>query len=128
MGFGNPVAERAAIERTYEDTCTIVRMIPVTVNNISKSQETIIVANALCALSQKSLKPTNQTDAQNEIEYDIKLFIAPDTPIEAGDMITVKRFGRDNPASNIVITFESASRPMIYPTHQEVMLKERDRA
>lgn len=128
MGFGNPIAERAAIERTYEDTCNIVRMIPVTVNNISKSQETTVVSNAICALSQRSLKPTNQTDAQNEIEYDIKLFISPDIPVEAGDVITVKRFGRDNPASTIMLTFESASRPMIYPTHQEVMLKERGQA
>lgn len=128
MGFGNPLAERTAIEMTYEDTCTIVRMIPLTVNNISKSQETTVVSNAICALSQRSLKPTNQTDAQNEIDYDIKLFIAPDTIVEAGDMITVKRFGRDNPASSIMLTFESASRPMIYPTHQEVMLKERGQA
>jgi len=128
MGFGNPIAERAAIERTYEDTCTIARLMPVTVNNISKSQETTVVSDAICALSQRSLKPTNQTDAQNEIEYDIKLFISPDILVEAGDVIAVKRFGRDNPASTIMLAFESASRPMIYPTHQEVMLKERGQA
>ena len=50
--FGNPVAERAAIEMTYEDTATISRTEPVTgANHITKAAPVVKYSEIICALS-----------------------------------------------------------------------------
>ena len=125
--FGNPAAERAALEMTYEDTCTIYRMEEVTGSNkITKAERVPVAENVICSLSSMQIRPSEQTAAQNDIEYTVKLFLGPEINIRPGDQIDVKRFGRVNPASETVLKYESTGQPMIYATHQEIMVKGRD--
>ncbi|WP_038289801.1 hypothetical protein [Acetivibrio straminisolvens] len=125
--FGNPAAERAAIEMTYEDTCTIYRMAEVTGSNkITKMERVPVAENVICSLSSMQIRPSEQTAAQNDVEYTVKLFLGPEINVLPGDQIDVKRFGRVNPASGTVLKYESTGQPMVYATHQEIMVKGRD--
>jgi len=50
--FGNPAAERAAIEMTYEDTATIGRTEPATgANHITRAAPAVKYSEIICALS-----------------------------------------------------------------------------
>ncbi len=120
-------AERMAIEATYEDTCMIYRTETRTVDNIADPVKIFVAGGVICALSQKSLTSSNQTDAQNEVSYEIKLFLPPGITILPGDEIAVKRFGRSNPVASEQL-YSSAGQPMLYATHQEVIVKARSRA
>ncbi|MEA4831936.1 hypothetical protein SDC9_75301 [bioreactor metagenome] len=114
MSFGYAAAERAAIERTYEDTAIISRTTPQTgTNKITKSVPSVVYSNIICALSKGSDK-SEQTKAQNKIDYDAVVFSPPDFLILPGDKIALKRFGRSDPNSSIVYNFEVVGRPSIY--------------
>ena len=48
--FGNPAAERAAIEMTYEDTATIGRTEPATgANHITRAAPAVKYSEIICA-------------------------------------------------------------------------------
>lgn len=127
MGFGNLSAERAAIERTYEDTATVSRTAPQTgTNNITKSVPSVVYSAIICALSQSGSDKSQQTEAQNRIDYDAIIFAGPDLMIRPGDRVSLIRFGRDNPNSPIVYDFEVVGRPSVYATHQEIKVKDGD--
>lgn len=129
MAFGNASAERAALEATYEDTAKVSRTGPIRgTNNISKSVPGVIYDEITCALSLSGSDKSNQTKAQNTIDYDAVIFFPPDIMILPGDTIQVKRFGKDNPNSTILLNYESVGRPSLYPTHQEVKVKDGDLA
>ena len=119
--FGQPDVERKMIESTYEDICKISRYQDETVDFITKSVPVVVAENVICALSQSGLNPTTQTDSANNINYNIKLFLAPEIKINPGDQIEVLRFGKE-------YLFESSGEPMVYATHQEVILVDRRRA
>jgi len=52
MAFGSPVAERAAIESTYEDTATVYRTAPKRgANGLSASVPDVVYSGIICALS-----------------------------------------------------------------------------
>jgi hypothetical protein len=74
-----------------------------------------------CALSQMVLKPTTQTESQNTIDYEAKLFISPDIEVKPGCEIEVFRLGR-------VTLFKSTGEPFVYASHQEILLKRHQRA
>ena len=127
--FGNPAAERAAIEMTYEDTASVSRTEPVTgANNITKPAPVVKYSEIICALSYTGSDKSNQTKAQNEVEYDAVIFAAPDLLVLSGDSVTLKRFGRDDTASQLLLTFEVVGRPAVYATHQEIKVKDGDLA
>lgn len=127
--FGNPAAERAAIEMTYEDTASVSRTEPVTgANNITKTAPVVKYSEIICALSYTGSDKSNQTKAQNEVEYDAVIFAAPDLLVLPGDSVTLKRFGRDDTASQLLLTFEVVGRPAVYATHQEIKVKDGDLA
>lgn len=127
--FGNPAAERAAIEMTYEDTASVSRTEPVTgANNITKAVPVVKYSEIICALSYTGSDKSNQTKAQNEVEYDAVIFAAPDLLVLPGDSVTLKRFGRDDTASQLLLTFEVVGRPAVYATHQEIKVKDGDLA
>jgi hypothetical protein len=127
MGFGNTSAERAAIERTYEDTAEVSRTVPQTgANNITKSVPSVVYSSIICALSHTGSDKSQQTEAQNRIDYDAVIFAGPDLLIRPGDRISLKRFGRNNPESPIVYEFEVVGRPSVYATHQEIKVKDGD--
>lgn len=114
---------RKAIEKLYDSTCTISRY----VKGKKASSETrlgpapeIVCADQPCRLSQKALASNGQTEVQNDIVYETKLFIAPDIPIIQGDTIMVTRYG--------VTQSYTAGEPFIYPTHQEISLRREGKA
>ena len=126
---GNATAERAAIEMTYEDTASVSRTEPVTgANNITKTALVVKYSEIICALSYTGSDKSNQTKAQNEVEYDAVIFAAPDLLVLPGDSVTLKRFGRDDPSSQLRLTFEVVGRPAMYATHQEIKVKDGDLA
>lgn len=114
-------AQRKIIESTYTDICNIYSFEKQLKGSISTNIKILKYENIKCALSQKDLKSTNQTESQNKIDYQIKLFISPDIQIAAGSHIEVKHCGR-------LYDFVQASEPFVYPTHQEIILKREIRA
>ena len=119
--FGNPAAERAAIEMTYEDTATISRTEPVTgANHITKAVPVVKYSEIICALSYSGSDKSQQTDAV--------LFASPDLLVLPGDRVSLKRFGRMDPTSQRLLTFEVVGRPDVYATHQEIRVKDGDLA
>ena len=127
--FGNPGAERAAIEMTYEDTATISRTEEQTgANKITKAVPAVIYSEIICALSYSGSDKSRQTKAQNDVDYDAVIFAAPELVILPGDRVSLKRFGREDPASQRLLSFEVVGRPAVYQTHQEVRVKDGDLA
>ncbi len=122
--FGNPYAERMALEATYEDVATVTR------NKAERGPDGLarltlvdVYDGIICALSKKS-DSSAQTDAQQNIRRDMTLYTSPDKAIIAGDTVTVTRYGRIFPTSERVHTFEVVGVPVWYPTHIEVALKD----
>lgn len=109
-------AAREAVEKLYEDLATINRY----AKGKKPSGETALILQPLhkdiaCRISQKALGSNGQTEAQNEIRYEIKLFLAPEIEIHQGDVIEVTRGG--------VVRTYTAGEPFFYPTHQEISLQ-----
>ncbi|GJM73001.1 hypothetical protein HMSSN036_52170 [Paenibacillus macerans] len=87
-----------------------------------------VYSDQACRISQKALGRNGQTEAQNDIAYETKLFIAPELEIKQGDMLEVTR-GRITAAGwePIAATRKYTSgEPFIYPTHQEVSLERKE--
>lgn len=118
MGFGIPVAERTALEATYEDTAIIQKVVTETVGSIDRTKPAELASGVPCALSWKS-DSSRQSDAQQDVEYDRILFIAPELEILPGYFITVNRLGKDE-------YYEVVGKPVRYITHQQVFLRGRD--
>lgn len=127
--FGNVTAERAAIEITYEDTAAVSRTEPKTgANKITKVVPVVIYNEIICALSYTGSDKSNQTKAQNEVDYDAVIFAAPDLLVLPGDSVSLKRFGREDPSSQRLLSFTVVGRPPVYATHQEIKVKDGDLA
>lgn len=124
--FGNPYAERMALESTYEDTATITRAgYQKADDGFDKPNDGDVYTDIICALSKVS-DTSAQTDAQQNIRRDMTLFVSPDKDIHAGDRVTVKRFGRLDGASTYDHHFEVVGVPVRYATHVEAALKDVD--
>lgn len=116
---------RKAIESLYDCTCNIYRYEkykdPVTketktgINPIPKHEK------QSCKVSKQSLSKNNQSDTTNNINYELKLFIAPELDIRQGDTIEViNKLG--------ITTKYKAGEGFPYSTHQEVILNKEDKA
>lgn len=123
---------RAAIERLYEDRATIKRH----GKSRKPSGETtlglvVIHEDQPCRLSQKQLAVNGQTEAQNDIAYDAKLFISPDLEIRQGDDVVVTR-GKNTATGwqpiGAAVTYTAGEPFPPYPTHQELNLSRRGTA
>ena len=64
--------------------------------------------------SRKDLEDRNPTS-----EF-IKIFCAPNIPIQKGDYLVVKRLNDDGSTANLYTAY--AGKPMLYPTHQQIMM------
>lgn len=114
-------AHRKAIESIYEDRATIKRNLEVQApNKATRSQLQVIYTEQPCRLSQKSLGSNSQTEVQNDIVYETKLFIAPELEIRQGDVIEVIRGGSTR-------TY-AAGEPFVYSSHQEISLQRKEYA
>jgi hypothetical protein len=133
--FGNSIAERKALELTYEDTADIFRPRPVmpelTVsvfddvadNEISVFCNVLMHKDIVCGFSYVS-DNSRQTGSRQNIDITAQLFAAPKLRVLPGDKINVRRFGRDNPETAMILTFEVVGQPEVYATHQQINLKE----
>lgn len=79
-----------------------------------------IYTDQACRISQKALGTNGQSEAQNDIRYETKLFIAPELEIKQGDEVIVTR--------GTVTRKYQAGEPFPYPSHQEVSLQRKGRA
>lgn len=121
---------RAAIERLYTDRVTVYRYGDAKDPNTKKTKQTPQPAhsNQPCRLSQKALGQNGQTEAQNDIRYETKLFLAPETEILQGDMLEVTR-GRLTPSGWEAIALArkyTAGEPFVYSTHQEISIQRKE--
>jgi hypothetical protein len=108
---------RRAIERMYTDRATIFRYQQVK-DPVTKETKLVmqpVYADQPCRISQRALATNGQTEAQNEIRYETKLFIAPELGIRQGDMLEVTR--------GTMTRQYTAGEPFLYSTHQEVSLQ-----
>lgn len=120
----NYTKHRKAIEKLYDAACTITRYKkekdPATKETKLVPEETPVCVEQPCRISQKSLATNGQTEAQNSIRYEIRLFTAPEIEIRQGDEISVTRYG--------INSHYQAGEPFSYPTHQEVSLQRKGKA
>lgn len=115
---------RKAIESLYDSTCTIrayekfkdpvTKETKIGINPVPKYE------NKPCKVSKQSLSKSNQTDTVNVVNYETKLFIAPEVVINQGDEIEVTKLG--------VVAKYTAGEGFIFNTHQEVILSKKDKA
>lgn len=118
--LSNHSFERKEIEKTYFDKANIYRNEKIKVNGQTKFIPKLIYENQPCALSKKTLADNNQSDSNNQIGYNVTLFIAPEIDIKQGDLIDVNHFDK--------VKKYVAGEPFEYVTHQEVNLLREDRA
>lgn len=112
---------RRMVERLYEDRATIIRHVEEQKPWGETTLVPVVVAeNVPCRLSQRAIGVSNQTESVNRIEYETKLFVAPEVDVRAGDVIAVTKAG---------VTREYvAGEPFVYATHQEVILTRKEKA
>lgn len=111
---------RRAIERLYTDRVTVYRYEKIK-NPVTKETELVlntVYVDQPCRLSQRTLAANGQTEAENIIQYETKLFIAPELEIRQGDMLEVAR-------GNVTRRY-TAGEPFVYPTHQEISIQRKD--
>ncbi|MFX3631857.1 MAG: ABC transporter ATP-binding protein [Candidatus Pristimantibacillus sp.] len=107
---------RKAIEKMYAHKATISRHVKSEKGSgATKVQLSVVYENQACRLSQSGSGKNNQSPAQNDIQYELRLFIAPEIIITQGDEITVAYEG-------IVMTYV-AGEPFRYSSHQEINLE-----
>lgn len=120
----NYIRHRRAIEKLYDSTCTISRYTETETTSgetrLSEDPE-IIYTDKPCRISQKALGGNKQTEVQNDISYEIKLFIAPEIILKQGDIIAVTRLGNTQ-------NYTAGEPFPPYPTHQEVSMLRKGKA
>jgi hypothetical protein len=117
----NYIKHRKAIEKLYEDRATIKRggkSKDPTTKETKQTPMSVVYADQPCRLSQKTLATNGQSEAQNDIRYETKLFIAPELDIRQGDAIEVIR-------GAVTRTYE-AGEPFPYGSHQEISLQRKE--
>lgn len=114
---------RRTIEKMYDDKATISRHVNVKdpVTKKTKQELQPVYEDQPCKLSQLSLPQNGQTEAENDIKYNAKLFIAPELEIMQGDVIEVLR-----KATGLKESYTAGKPFPPYSSHQEVNLSVKD--
>lgn len=114
---------RRIIERMYEDRATISRHASIKDPDTKETKQVLqpVYTDQPCKLSQTSLPRNGQTEDANNLQYDAKLFIAPELEIKQGDVIAVTRA-----ATGRVETYTAGQPFPPYKSHQEVLLSAKD--
>ena len=82
MGFGNPAAERAALEQTYEDRTDVLRPGRDREGNLTRTVYELVYGALPCALSRAGVQSrlsrerSGQNRAENRLDYDAVLFLS----------------------------------------------------
>lgn len=112
---------RKAQESLYDAVCTIKGVVDYTKPNGATGQrEETYITDQPCRVSKKSLNTADQGEEANSIDYIPELFLSPDYEIRPGSTITVTQI-----INGRVITtdYEQSGVPAVYQTHQEIMMK-----
>ena len=116
----NVARYRRVIERLYTDRCTIYRYQAMKDPDTKETKQVLqpVYVDRPCRISQRALGTNDQTEAQNDIRYETKLFIAPELEIRQGDSIEVTR--------ESMTRLYTAGEPFLYSTHREVSLQRKE--
>lgn len=109
-----------AIEKMYVDSADVYRYEDIRDpdTGVTKKVPVLKYEKQSCRISQRALAANAQTEAQNDIQYETKLFISPDLELQQGDLLQVTRGG--------VQRKYVAGEPFLYPTHQEVSIQRKE--
>ena len=110
---------RSAIEATYSGLMTVYRRFPKIENGRTVFREEAVYTALPCALS-RGASTRRQGDALRNntiatVQYDAKVFLAPEPLIPPGSRVLVLQDGMSR-------NFVTSGEPMVYPTHQEIVL------
>lgn len=105
----------AAIERLYDDTCTVYEYEPYKVGNLTKHREKVLHAGIPCRLSYSSSPDNTQSDAAAATTQTISLFVNPSYNIPSGCKIEVMHKGAKT-------DYSASGQPRLYVSHQEIEL------
>jgi hypothetical protein len=126
----NVSKHRQAIERMYTDRVTVYRHEKVKdqTTKATKLVPVVLYADQPCRLSLKQLAQNSQTEAQNDIGYESKLFIAPEAEIKQGDVLKVTRGRMSSTGWESIAPMRkyAAGEPFPYSTHQEISLQRQE--
>lgn len=115
---------RAMIEETYDGTCSVYIYGKTTdpTTHITTKGETLIYEDIPCRISFKNnnLNDSIPTETASVPVQKIKLFTAPENTIPKGSKIEVTQ-------NNVTRAYKSSGEPMMYYTHQEIILEIFDR-
>lgn len=115
---------RAMIEETYDGVCSVYvygsTVDPTT--HITKKGETCLFEDLPCRISFKNnnLNDSQPTETASVPVQKIKLFTSPENAIPKGSKIQVTQ-------NNVTRAYKSSGEPMVYYTHQEIILEIFDR-
>ena len=112
---------RRQIEKLYEDSMNVLRVVYVETKGISRPTEVNVAKTIQCGLSYGGGDKSAQSSNAHTIDYDVTVFAAPDVDVQPGDRLEVIRCGR-------ILNFEVIGMPSVYPSHQEIKAKGRDLA
>ncbi|TLG71377.1 hypothetical protein [Culicoidibacter larvae] len=105
---------KEGIELMYFHTCTISRRIAETGKpGKSNGQATPVHKLAPCYLSEKI--KTVPEEARAVIEA--KLFISPEYDVQINDVFDIDK------GNGILLAYRTSSKPVVYDTHQEIILQ-----
>ena len=112
-------AARNVIEGTYDGICDVLTYGAVTdpETHITSKGETTIYEALPCRISFKNnnLNDSRPTETASQAVQVIKLFTFPEAVIPKGSKIVVTQCGRTQ-------AYKSSGEPMMYDTHQEIIL------
>jgi hypothetical protein len=110
---------RAAVERLYEDTCTVyelTRIKDADTKITSGTQWQPVYEEVLCRLSYKDVAAVVPGEAAGKVLKAVKLYLSPDISIRPGSRIAVTHCGE-------TVVYKNSGEPSIYGSHQEVVLE-----
>lgn len=110
---------RKAVESRYFGVCNVYekKNIRNEVTKITELKEVLVLEKQPCRISFSSIQTTTEKQNAYASEQVIKLFLAPEVDIKPGSKIVVTQ-------DNVTGEYERSGIPAIYPSHQEVLLKQ----
>lgn len=116
--------QRKILEKMYTGLCNVYEFKKImndTTKLISMKETAVLsLSDIPCKLSYIKIQPTEKKSGAAELAVSGKLFLSPDLQIKPGSKIEVRQEGRTE-------FYESSGKAAVYPTHQEIMLKQTER-
>lgn len=108
---------RKAIERMYQDSCTITVRKPIRNpdTGITSFTEQTLDTVLPCRISHKTLAAVGHNEVADNVSQVMVLYLEPEIEIPAGSRLAVTRNGKE-------VLYCRSGEPMRYHTHQEIML------